>query len=110
MQAQHSTWLFTRWIWFFLIGVQQQIEEGTIYPTRGLHNPGYIALFGILIGIAQILAAILAVTREIPVLTPVDALPLLPAEDCLIFDVRPVWRNEPVHRDHARGSANGPCG
>ena len=40
-----------------------------------------------MIGIAQILAAILAVTREIPVLAPVDALPLLPAEDCLIFDV-----------------------
>src|SRR6266568_1236431 len=87
VQAQHSARLFPRRVWLFLIRVEQQVQEGAVYAARSLNNPGYIAFSGILIGIAQILVAILAVTREVPILPPVDTLPLLPAEDGLIFDV-----------------------
>ena len=88
MQAQHGARLFPRWIRLFLVGIEQQVQESAINATRCFDNPGNIAFFGNGIGIAQVVIAILAVAREVPVLPPVDAFPLLPAENRLIFDIK----------------------
>jgi len=56
-------------------------------PPDVFDDPGDVALFGFGVGIAQVLAAVLAVTREVPVLPPVDAFPFLPAQHGLVFDI-----------------------
>ena len=88
MQAQDCSTLFffTCW-WLFFKGVEQQIQECSIYTTRGLDDPWDIALLRFWVGIAQILPAILAMARKIPILPPVDTLPLLPAKDALVLNV-----------------------
>ena len=93
IEVQHGAPLLilARW-WLFLVGVQQQVEEGAVYAARSLDDPGNVALLGFGIGIAQILAAKLAVTREVPVLSPVDALPFLPAKHGLVFDIEGLFR------------------
>src|SRR5437588_1100445 len=88
MQPQYGSRLFPSRVWLFLVGINQQVQEGAVHASRSLNNPGYIAFFRILIDIAQILTAILTVTRKVPVLPPVDTLPLLPAKNRLVFDVK----------------------
>src|SRR5579883_2144896 len=88
VQAQHRARLLAARIWLFLVGVEQQVQEGAIDAAGSLDNPGDVALFGLRIGVAQVLAAVLAVAREIPVLAPVDAFPLLPAQDGAILDIK----------------------
>src|SRR5207244_11462855 len=88
MQAQDCStlFIFTCW-WLFFKGVEQQIQECSIYTTRGLDDPWDIALLRFWVGIAQILPAILAMARKIPILPPVDTLPLLPAKHALVLTV-----------------------
>src|SRR3954447_5813367 len=87
MQAQHRTRLFPIGIRFLFIGIKQYVEEGAVNPTGGLNDPGDVALFGLRVGIAQIMTAILAMTREIPILAPVNTFPLLPTKNGLVLDV-----------------------
>src|SRR5207248_4320240 len=93
IEVQHGAPLFILARWrLFLVSINQQVEEGAVYAPRGLDDPGNVALLGFGIGIAQILAANLAVTREVPILPPVDALPFLPAEHGLVFDIEGLFR------------------
>src|SRR5579859_1982295 len=90
---QHGAALFVLARWrLLLVGVDEQVEEGAIYAARRFDDPGHVALFRFGIGIAQVLAAILAVAREVPVLPPVDAFPFLPAQDGLVFDIKGLLR------------------
>src|SRR6266566_8142926 len=86
MQDRSPFFILTRW-WFFLVRIEQQIQECSIHTTRGLDDPGNIALLRFWIGIAQILAAILAMAGKSPILPPVDTLPLLPANNTLVLNV-----------------------
>src|SRR5207248_258673 len=89
MQMEHGAWIILAGgIWLHFIGVEQQVEERAIHTTRGLDDPGDVALFGQRIGVAQILTAILTVSLEVPVLSPVNALPLLPTQDGAVLDIK----------------------
>src|SRR5579883_284294 len=89
---QHRAALLAILARFLLIGVQQQVQEGAVDTAGGFDDPGGEAFLRYRIGIAQILAAELTVAREVPVLPPVDAFPLLPAQNGLVFDVERLLR------------------
>src|SRR5436305_8085711 len=83
---QHSTVIaFAHRVRLHFVRVEQQVEEGTINTTRGLDDPGSIALLRDGVRITEILTTILAMPREVPVLPPVNAFPLLPAQDSTIL-------------------------
>src|SRR5437764_7142744 len=89
MQMQYcASVILTRVIWLYLIVVFKETATPEIYTTRGLDDPGNIALFGKRIGVAQIVTAILAMAREVPVLPPVNAFPFLPAQNGAILNIK----------------------